>query len=53
MKIWVLNHVYIYNDGYEEIKFIGVYDSEVKAVEVITKLKALDRFKWRRCKYYI
>ena len=44
-SVFILNHCYENEDGYDEIKFIGVYSTEEKAKGAIERLKTIEGFR--------
>ena len=43
-SVFVLQHVHSWEDGAEDVKFIGVYSSHEKAQEAVTRLARLPGF---------
>lgn len=43
-SVFILQHCYENDDGYDEVKFIGVYSTEEKAKETIDRLKTVKGF---------
>jgi len=44
-KVFILQHVHEFEDGYEDIKLLGVFSSESKAKEMIEKYKKMPGFR--------
>ena len=46
-SVYILHHYYDELNGWEEVKFIGVFSSEEEAEKIIEEYKKLPGFKYR------
>jgi hypothetical protein len=44
-EIYVLHHVHELENGYEDVKLLGIFSSEAKALKLIERYKLLEGFK--------
>lgn len=44
-EIYVLHHVHEFEDGNEDVKLLGIFSSEKKAMEMIKEYKKIPGFK--------
>ena len=44
-EVYILHHVHEFEDGHEDVKILGIFSSESKAIELIEKYKKMPGFK--------
>ena len=45
MKVFTVQHVHEFDDGHEDLKFIGVYSTMPKAEDAVNRLKSEEGFR--------
>ncbi len=45
MKVFTVQHVHEFDDGHEDLKFIGVYSTRPKAEDAVNRLKSQEGFR--------